>query len=293
MDGANAWQRFWMITRAADQAGHPGGAAVPHPGRVPGLRQHLRPDQRRQRAPARCRCVAYDNLIRGLNLGIGSTMSVLIFITIAIIAFIFIKLFGAAAPGADPEGGAAMQTETTQRKLTWWARQRPRPALRVRPGGLDHLAVAQGRRPRSTTASTCPTRRPGTATRRSSRTTDFLRALINSIGICLISTFIALVLGTMAAYAIARLDFPGKTAIVGVSLLISMFPQIALVTPLFKIETAHRAVRHLARPDHPLRHLRAAAGDLHAVGVLPGDPVGAGEGGQDGRGHARTRRSAR
>ncbi len=67
---------------------------------------------------------------------------------------------------------------------------------------------------------------------------DFLRALVNSIGICLISTFIALVLGTMAAYAIARLDFPGKTAIVAMSLLISMFPQIALVTPLFKIETA-------------------------------------------------------
>ena len=48
----------------------------------------------------------------------------------------------------------------------------------------------------------------------------------------------ALVLGTMAAYAIARLDFPGKRAIVAMSLLISMFPQIALVTPLFKIETA-------------------------------------------------------
>jgi multiple sugar transport system permease protein len=69
---------------------------------------------------------------------------------------------------------------------------------------------------------------------------DFVRSLINSIGICLISTFIALVLGTMAAYAIARLDFPGKKAIVAMSLLVSMFPQIALVTPLFKIETAIR-----------------------------------------------------
>jgi multiple sugar transport system permease protein len=67
---------------------------------------------------------------------------------------------------------------------------------------------------------------------------DFLLALVNSIGICLISTFVALVLGTMAAYAIARLDFPGKQTIVAMSLLISMFPQIALVTPLFKIETA-------------------------------------------------------
>ena len=67
---------------------------------------------------------------------------------------------------------------------------------------------------------------------------DFIPALINSIGICVISTFVALVLGTMAAYAIARLDFPGKKTIVGMSLLVSMFPQIALVTPLFKIEAS-------------------------------------------------------
>ena len=46
----------------------------------------------------------YNNLIKGLNLGIGSTMSVLIFIAVAIIAFIFIKLFGAAAPGSDSGG---------------------------------------------------------------------------------------------------------------------------------------------------------------------------------------------
>jgi trehalose/maltose transport system permease protein len=46
----------------------------------------------------------YNNLIKGLNLGIGSTMSVLIFIAVAIIAFIFIKLFGASAPGGDQGG---------------------------------------------------------------------------------------------------------------------------------------------------------------------------------------------
>lgn len=49
--------------------------------------------------------LTYNNLIRGLNLGIGSTMSVLIFITVAIIAFLFVKLFGTAAPGADQGGG--------------------------------------------------------------------------------------------------------------------------------------------------------------------------------------------
>jgi len=46
----------------------------------------------------------YNNLVKGLNLGIGSTMAVLIFITVAIIAFIFIKVFGTAAPGSDNGG---------------------------------------------------------------------------------------------------------------------------------------------------------------------------------------------
>jgi multiple sugar transport system permease protein len=48
--------------------------------------------------------ITYNNLIRGLNLGIGSTMSVLIFITVALIALVFVKLFGTAAPGAGDEG---------------------------------------------------------------------------------------------------------------------------------------------------------------------------------------------
>src|SRR5688500_1818674 len=41
-------------------------------------------------------------------------------------------------------------------------------------------------------------------------TSEFTRALINSIGIAIIATAIAVVFGTMAAYAIARLEFPGK-----------------------------------------------------------------------------------
>ncbi|GIL31118.1 sugar ABC transporter permease [Actinocatenispora comari] len=48
--------------------------------------------------------LTYHNLIGGLNLGIGSTMSILMFITVAIIAFIFIKGFGTAAPGTDSTG---------------------------------------------------------------------------------------------------------------------------------------------------------------------------------------------
>ncbi|MER5385208.1 carbohydrate ABC transporter permease [Streptomyces sp. NPDC002688] len=68
------------------------------------------------------------------------------------------------------------------------------------------------------------------------QTSEFTRALINSIGIALISTVIAVVLGTMAAYAVARLRFPGKRLLIGMSLLIAMFPPISLVSPLFNIE---------------------------------------------------------
>ena len=67
-------------------------------------------------------------------------------------------------------------------------------------------------------------------------TSTFIRPLINSIGIGLIATFIAVVLASMAAYAVARLNFPGKQVLIGVSLLIAMFPAIALATPLFNIE---------------------------------------------------------
>jgi multiple sugar transport system permease protein len=66
----------------------------------------------------------------------------------------------------------------------------------------------------------------------------FTSALTNSIGIAIIATVLAVVIGTMAAYAIARLDFPGKKILVGVSLLIAMFPQVSLVSPLFDIERA-------------------------------------------------------
>jgi multiple sugar transport system permease protein len=65
---------------------------------------------------------------------------------------------------------------------------------------------------------------------------QFIRPLINSIGIGLISTLVAVVLASMAAYAVARLNFPGKSVLIGMSLLIAIFPQISLITPLFSIE---------------------------------------------------------
>jgi trehalose/maltose transport system permease protein len=103
MDGANAWKRFWMIT-----------VPLIKPAILVALLFRTLDAFRvfdniyiltsGANGTASVSMLAYSNLIRGLNLGIGSTMAVLIFITTGIIAFVFIKAFGAAAPGADPGG---------------------------------------------------------------------------------------------------------------------------------------------------------------------------------------------
>jgi multiple sugar transport system permease protein len=47
--------------------------------------------------------LGYDNLFKGFSIGLGSAISVLVFLCVAVIAFIFVKLFGASAPGSDNE----------------------------------------------------------------------------------------------------------------------------------------------------------------------------------------------
>ncbi len=47
--------------------------------------------------------LGYDNLFKAFNLGLGSAISVLVFLAVAVIAVVFIRLFGASAPGADGE----------------------------------------------------------------------------------------------------------------------------------------------------------------------------------------------
>jgi multiple sugar transport system permease protein len=64
---------------------------------------------------------------------------------------------------------------------------------------------------------------------------EFVRPLINSIGISLITTAIAVVIAAFAAYAIARLDFPGKRLLLSGALAIAMFPPVSIIGPLFNI----------------------------------------------------------
>ena len=48
--------------------------------------------------------LGYNNLFKGFDIGLGSAISVLIFVCAGIIALTYIKLFGVAAPGGDVDG---------------------------------------------------------------------------------------------------------------------------------------------------------------------------------------------
>ncbi|GAC1321864.1 MAG: carbohydrate ABC transporter permease [Thermoleophilaceae bacterium] len=63
----------------------------------------------------------------------------------------------------------------------------------------------------------------------------FTSALRNSLGIAAIATLIAVVLASMAAYALARLEFAGKTVILSGALAVAMFPPISIVGSLFNL----------------------------------------------------------
>jgi multiple sugar transport system permease protein len=62
---------------------------------------------------------------------------------------------------------------------------------------------------------------------------QFRRAIFNSIGISLIATVLSVMVATLAAYAIARLEFRGKRLVLTMALAIAMFPVVSLIGPLF------------------------------------------------------------
>lgn len=66
---------------------------------------------------------------------------------------------------------------------------------------------------------------------------DFTKALLNSFGIAAIATLLAVIFATLAAYAIARLEFKGKKLVLSLALAIAMFPVVSLVGPLFDMWT--------------------------------------------------------
>jgi multiple sugar transport system permease protein len=69
------------------------------------------------------------------------------------------------------------------------------------------------------------------------KNSDFTSALRNSVIVTTVTTALALVVGSFAAYALARLRFPFKFLILAVVLSITTFPPIAIAAPIFKIWT--------------------------------------------------------
>ncbi|WP_293695924.1 carbohydrate ABC transporter permease [uncultured Agrococcus sp.] len=66
---------------------------------------------------------------------------------------------------------------------------------------------------------------------------NMLRAIGNSLVISAVTTTAAVLLGVTVSYALARLKFAGKGFVTGIILAASMFPGVALVTPLFQLFT--------------------------------------------------------
>jgi ABC-type glycerol-3-phosphate transport system permease component len=64
-------------------------------------------------------------------------------------------------------------------------------------------------------------------------TRDFWQPIRNSLVVAGATTILAVTAGGLCAYAIARLRFPGKNVVLAAVLAVSMFPQIAIVAPLF------------------------------------------------------------
>ena len=101
-----------------------------------------------------------------------------------------------------------METVTTQRKVTWWVINAVVllyafvPVFWILSLSLKDAATLND-------GKYFPVSPTGASYAAIFSNSDFLRALVNSIGICLIATLVAIVFGTMAAYAVARLDFPG------------------------------------------------------------------------------------
>jgi multiple sugar transport system permease protein len=62
----------------------------------------------------------------------------------------------------------------------------------------------------------------------------FRWSLLNSAIVASSATIISLTIGSFCAYAVARLNFPGKNFLLALVLAISMFPGIAIIGPLFQ-----------------------------------------------------------
>ncbi len=71
---------------------------------------------------------------------------------------------------------------------------------------------------------------------------DFWIPIRNSVIVAGTTTLLCIAIGSLAAYALARLQFRGKTTILSLILAVTMFPQISIVSPLYLLLRALRLI---------------------------------------------------
>ncbi|MFL5578033.1 MAG: carbohydrate ABC transporter permease [Gemmatimonadaceae bacterium] len=71
---------------------------------------------------------------------------------------------------------------------------------------------------------------------------DFWVPIRNSLVVAGSTTLLCVAVGSLAAYALARLEFRGRTAILTFILAVTMFPQISIVSPLYMLLRALRLI---------------------------------------------------
>jgi ABC-type glycerol-3-phosphate transport system permease component len=71
---------------------------------------------------------------------------------------------------------------------------------------------------------------------------DFWTPIKNSLIVAGATTVFCVTIGAFAAYALARIEFPFKRAILGFILAVTMFPQISIVSPLYMLLRALRLI---------------------------------------------------
>ena len=195
--------------------------------------------------------LAYRQNVTLVNLGAGSAVSVLLFLTVVVIAFVFIK--GFKTDLSQVRGDELMDGRKTSNWWTFW--------------GVAHPGV--GGCSRCCGWCRCRSRAPTTFRRETPTffpkdwTWDNYRTVFSDDAVHLGAAQLvrhlphrhrcsSVVLAMFAAYAIARLDFPGKKLLLSTALAIAMFPAGRPRRPAVQHVARPRHLRHVDRPDHPV-----------------------------------------
>ncbi|WNY33698.1 hypothetical protein Q9Q99_17220 [Curtobacterium flaccumfaciens] len=96
--------------------------------------------------------------------------------------------------------------------------------------------------------------------------------MVNSVIVSVSTTVIVLALAFLAGYALAGRFIRGRTAIMTSLLMLSVFPTIAVLTPLYLLGAQPRAAQLVPGSDRAVRRVQPAVRHLDHAELPAGDP---------------------